>query len=155
MTVSLSSPVTGGAQTGFTSPTYTVVADQAPDALSKQWAVTALGGTQAGVTTHSASSPFTFTFRRPASFKQAGVPNPSTGVIYPSGKNVWKGLIRKGTQPAANQQYVTSMITVEMAVAAGADTYDPANVRAMVGFGVGCLNQISAGLGDTLVTGVL
>lgn len=155
MSISLSSPITGGPQTGFTSPTYTVVADQAPDALSKQWYVSALGGTQTGVTTHTASSPFTFTFRRPATFKQAGVPNPSTGVIYPSGKNVWKMICRKGTTPAANQSYVTSMVNTELSIAAGADTYDSANVRALFGFYAGCVWSISAGIGDTLVIGAM
>lgn len=155
MAISLSSPVTGGAQTGFTSPTYTVVEDSAPDALSKQWAVTALGGTQTGVTTHSASSPFTFTVRRPASFKQAGVPNPSTGVIYPTGKNVWKLIVRKGMLPAANQSYQVGMVNSEIPVPAGADTYDAANVRAKFGFYVGCCWQLSAAIGDMLVTGVM
>jgi len=155
MTVSLSSPVTGGAQTGFTSPTYTVVSDQAPDALSRQWAVTALGGTQTGVTVHSATNPFTFTVKRPATFKQAGVPNPSTGVIYPSGKNVFRLLARKGTTPAANQSYVTSMVSTDISVAAGADTYDPSNVRALFGYYAGCVWQQSAGIGDMITSGIM
>lgn len=51
MTIALSSPVTGGAQTGFTSPTYTLTADTPPAGSGgKQYAATALGGTQAGVT---------------------------------------------------------------------------------------------------------
>lgn len=155
MSIALSSPVTGGPQTGFTSPTYTIVSDQAPDALSRQYAVTALGGTQTGVTTHTASSPFTMTFRRPATFKQAGVPNPSTGVIYPSGKNVWKAIGRKGVTPAANQSYVTSMANAEFSIPAGADTYDSPNTRALVSFFIGSMWQQSAGWGDSIVTGVL
>lgn len=155
MTVSLTTPVTGGAQTGFTSPTYTVASDVAPDAQSRQHAVTALGGTQTGVTTHTATSPFTFTVRRPVSFKQVGVPNPSTGVIYPSGKNVWKMIVRKGCTPAASQSPIVGMASVELSVPAGADTYDAANVRALVGFLVGVLNQQSAGIGDSLVSGIM
>lgn len=155
MTISVSGAVTGGAQTGFTSPTYTVSVDQAPDALSKQWAVTAIGGTQAGVTLHSASSPFTFTARRPATFKQAGVPNPSTGVIYPSGKNVWKLIWRKGSTPAAGQNFVVAMINAEISIPAGSDTYDAANVRALVSFYVGCNNSTSAGMGDSFTGGIL
>ena len=71
------SPVTGAAQTGLTTPTYTFVADVAPDANGKQVAVTALGGTQVGVTPHSVASPFTGTFVRPKSFKALGQPNPT------------------------------------------------------------------------------
>jgi hypothetical protein len=49
MSISVTSPITGGAQTGLTSPTYTVVTDTAPPGNpGKQVAVTALGGTQAG-----------------------------------------------------------------------------------------------------------
>lgn len=59
MAYSPSSPVTGGTQTGLTSPTYTLTADIAPSALGKQHAVTALGGTQTGVRTSSAADPFT------------------------------------------------------------------------------------------------
>jgi len=61
MTWSPTTPVTGGAQTGFTAPTYTLSVDTAPDINGKQHAVTALGGTQAGVTSHSVSNPFTVT----------------------------------------------------------------------------------------------
>lgn len=155
MAVSLSSPVTGGAQTGFSSPTYTVTSDTALDSFSRQYAVTALGGTQTGVTANSVSSPFTFTIRRPPTFKQVGVANPATGVIYPSGKNVWKLIIRKGCTPAANQNSIVGMWHSELGIPAGADTYDAANVRALVSFGVGCFNQVSAGLGDSLTDGIM
>lgn len=59
MSFTLTSPITGAAQTGFTSPTYTLTSDLAPDNNGKQVAVTALGGTQVGVTTHSVAAPFT------------------------------------------------------------------------------------------------
>ena len=69
MTFSLTSPITGAAQTGFTTPTYTHVADTAPDVNGRQVAITALGGTQAGVTVHSVASPFSITFFRPKAYK--------------------------------------------------------------------------------------
>jgi hypothetical protein len=40
-------------------------------------------------------------------------------------------------------------------IPAGADTADAANVRAAWSFHIGCLNQASAGVGDTTVTGVM
>ena len=65
MAISLTSPITGAAVTGLTSPTYTVAVDTPPNTWSKQWAVTALGGTQTGVdTSSSASRPFTLTDRK-------------------------------------------------------------------------------------------
>lgn len=155
MAISLSSPVTGAAQTGLTSPTYTVTADTAPDATGKQWAVTALGGTQTGVTTHSVSSPFTFTAFRPKVFKTLGLADPSTGVIYRVGKNRWRYLTRKGVTPAANQNAAVMLITTDVEIPSGADTYDPANVRAGLSEHFGSCNQLSAGIGDSGVTGIL
>lgn len=150
-----SSPVTGGAQTGFTSPTYTLTADTAPDATGKQYAVTALGGTQAGVSTHTASAPFTVTMFRPKSFKTVGVPDPSTGVIYRVGKNAWKIIVRKGVTPAAGQSSSIMQCTLEMSVPAGADSYDASNVRAALSLLFGIASQQSSGVGDSLVTGIL
>ena len=87
MSFTLTSPVTGGAQTGFTSPTYTIVSDTAPDNNGKQVAVSAIGGTQSGVTIHSVASPFTITFARPKSFK-AAAPNPVNGRLSNVPRNV-------------------------------------------------------------------
>lgn len=149
------SPVTGGAQTGLTSPTYTLTSDVAPDATGKQYAVTALGGTQTGVTTHSASSPFTLTMFRPKSFKALGQPDPGTGVIYRVGKNSWKLIVRKGVTPAADQPAQNLQITVQMDVPAGADTYDAVNVRAAMSLAAGAIWAESSDIGDSLVTGIL
>lgn len=68
MAINVSSPITGGAQTGFSSPTYTVSLDSSPSNC-KQWTVTAAGGTQPGVTVHSISAPFTISFWRPLIYK--------------------------------------------------------------------------------------
>jgi hypothetical protein len=65
MAYSPTSPVTGAAQTGLTSPTYTLSTDVAPSINGKQHAITALGGTQTGVNSHSVAAPFTCTFVRP------------------------------------------------------------------------------------------
>jgi hypothetical protein len=150
-----SSPVTGGAQTGFTSPTYTISADTAPDVNGKQYAVTALGGTQAGVTVHSVSSPFTFTFWRPKAFKSLGPVDPSTGELRSVPMNVWKMIVRKGVTPLSGQSVRNAMISITCEIPAGADTADAANVRALYSFAIGVLNNQSAGIGDTIVSGVV
>lgn len=155
MAFSPSSPVTGASQTGFTSPTYTVVSDTAPDVNGKQYAVTALGGTQAGVTSHSVSSPFTFTFWRPKSFKTLGPVDPSTGELRNVPMNVWKMIIRKGVTPLAGQSTRNAMISITTEIPAGADTADPANIRALHSFAIGVLSQQAAGIGDTVVSGVV
>jgi len=155
MSVSLTSPVTGGAQTGFTSPTYTLTTDIAPDVNGKQWAVTALGGTQTGVTAHSVSSPFTISVFRPKVLRNLGQPNPVTGVVSNIPKNTYKVIVRKGAVPLAGQSPQIAMATMTMDVPAGTDTANPAEIRAMLSAGIGALWQISAGLGDTEVSGIL
>lgn len=150
------SPVTGAAQTGLTTPTYTLTADTAPDASTgKQVAVTALGGTQTGVTAHSIASPFTATFYRPKQFKSLGQPNPVTGRLPSVPVNSFGVIVRKGVTPLANQPAKPMIVRVTMDVPAGADTYDAANIRAALSLAFGIITQQSAGVGDTLVTGVM
>ncbi len=155
MTVALTSPVTGGAQTGFTSPTYTLTTDIAPSVNGKQYAVTGLGGTQANVDVHSVSKPFTITINRPPSMKVLPAPNPVTGIIKAVPKNSYSIIVRKGAVPYANQQAQVAMCKATLDIPAGTDTYEPEDIRAMISLLVGALNQISAGLGDTCVTGIL
>lgn len=155
MSIALTTPVTGGAQTGFTSPTYTIAADIASDFNGKQWAVTALGGTQAGVTLHTQSSPFTWSYYRPKSFKLLGKPNPVTGLISNVPKNTSKIIVRKGVTPAANQLIAVASINMEINIPAGADVYDAPNIRALISLAQGALNQLSASIGDTVISGIV
>lgn len=149
------SPITGGAQTGLTSPTYTFVSDVAPDANGKQVAVTALGGTQTGVQVHSVASPFTLTFARPKAFKALGQPNPVTGRLPSVPRNTYKIITRKGVVPLAGQPAATMLVTTTIDVPAGSDSYDAANVRAALSAHIGALNQQSAGIGDTGISGIM
>lgn len=155
MTISVTSPVTGSAQTGFTSPTYTVVADTPPNAYSKQWAVTALGGTQANVDVHGASKPFTITFSRPAQLRSAPVVNPNTGVMGNSPRNVYTVLVRKGANPGVGQNPQVMTLRCDLSVVAGSDLVEPEDIRAALSLLIGGLTQQSAGLGDTLITALL
>lgn len=156
MTINVTSPVTGAAQTGFTTPTYTLVTDVAPDNNGKQQAVSALGGTQAGVVVSSVSLPFTLTVTRPKALKTLGTPNPVTGVISSVPRNTYTILTRKGVQvvSAGTSPPVTMMVKTTVEVPAGSDTVDPANVRAALSLHLGALAQVSAGIGDTAVSGV-
>jgi len=154
--INVTSPVTGSAQTGLTSPTYTVVTDTAPPGNpGKQTATTSLGGTQTGVTTHSVASPFTSNFTRPATLRVLGQPNPVTGVVSLIPKNIYKLITRKGVLPLAGQAYQTMIIETVMNVPAGSDLADPQNIRAGLSCHIGLLSQQSAGLGDLLCNGVL
>lgn len=155
MAFSPTSPVTGAAQTGLTSPTYTLSADVAPDVNGKQYAVTALGGTQTNVTTHSMASPFTVTFTRVKNVRSAPMPNPSTGLIGNAPMNTSKYIVRKGVLPLASQAAQVAFVKMEIGIPAGSDTADAVNIRAMLSAAIGILQQQSAGIGDTVITNLL
>jgi hypothetical protein len=155
MAISLTSPITGAAVTGFTTPTYTISVDTPPNTWSKQWAVTAIGGTQTGADTSSAASrPWTLTAYRPASVKSLNAVD-STGVLRVVPFNTYGLLLRKGMTPLAGQASKTAQFRAEFAVPAGADSADIPNIKAAVSSFVGALSQQSAGIADTLATAVL
>lgn len=156
MTVALTTPVTGSAQTGLTSPTYTIATDIYPGGVNgKQWAVTALGGTQTNVRVHAVSDPFTIAFTRPTTPKALQSANPVTGRYGTIAKNSYSVIVRKGVNFAANQAPEVALTRCYFEVPAGADAYDSANIRAMNSLFIGSVTQVSAGLGDTQVTGIL
>lgn len=153
MSISLTA-VTGTAQTGLTSPTYTPTSDAAPGANGKSYAITALGGTQTGVTTHAVSNPFHLTFWRPVVPRAIGRLN-SNGVLVANPKNVYSLITRKGVTPLANQAPEVMVIETKIHVPAGSESYDIANVRAALSAHFGALSQQSSGIGDLVKDGVL
>ena len=156
MSIAVTSPITGAPQTGFTSPTYTVVSDTAPtNTPGKQVVVTALGGTQAGVTAHSVAAPFTINFTKPVTLKVLPSPNPVTGIVSQVPTNTYKCIVRKGLLPLTGQPFKVGSITVISEIPAGADTADPANVRAMFSAALGAAWQQASGMGDLAINGVL
>lgn len=155
MAITIPGSITGGAQTGFTTPGYTTSADVAADVNGKQSAVTATTGTQAGVRTHSISDPFLVSYYRPKSPRTLGSPNAVTGKYASVPKNVHTFNIKKGVNFAANNAPEIMDIRCEIRVPAGSDAYDAANVRAALSAFIGALQTMSAGMGDTLATGIL
>jgi len=117
--------------------------------------VTAVGGTQTGVDVHSVSKPFTVSFFKPANLNTLPQANVSTGVIKNIRNNVYKLITRKGAAPAANQAPIVAILKTEMSIPAGTDTYEPEEIRAAISAHIGVLSQISAGIGDTAVTGIM
>jgi len=154
MTLTVTTPVTGAAQTGFTTPTYTLLTDVAPVVYGRQYAVSAVGGTQTGVRVHAVSDPFTATLQRAAVLKPLPAPNPVTLRYGSIPKNTTLINIRKGVNCAANQPPETMTCRLYIDTPAGADSFDAPNCRAALSLLIGVLSQISSGLGDTVVTGV-
>lgn len=149
------SPATGATVTGLTSPTYTLLADTAPNINGKQYAVSALGGTQTSVDVNSVSKPFTISFFRPPVLRTLPQANPVTGVIKNVPINTYKFLTRKGAAPAVNQSIMVPKITTTIEVPAGVDTYEPEEIRAMISahFGIGWAE--ASNISVTVLTGVL
>jgi hypothetical protein len=149
------SPVTGATVAGLTTPTYTLTADTPPNINGKQFAITALGGTQTGVDYNSVSKPFTIAFFRPPVLRTLPQANPLTGVIKNVPLNVYKFNTRKGAAPSVNQTIMVPKITTIIEVPAGVDTYEPEEIRAMISchFGVGW--QSASDISVAVLTGVL
>jgi cysteine sulfinate desulfinase/cysteine desulfurase-like protein len=154
MAFSPSGVITGGAQSGFTSPTYTITADTAPE-FAKQWTVTAVGGTQTGVLVHSIGNPFTFMMSRDRVLKSLGAANPVTGVISPVPRNIYRMNVRKGILPYTDAPALPAIARLEFSIPAGGDFTDPENVRALVSLLAGLLSNQSSGIGDLLINGSL
>lgn len=155
MSFAPSTPVTGAAVAGLTSPTYTIVTDVAPSINGKQYAVSALGGTQTNVDVNTVSKPFTISFFRPVSLKVLPQANPVTGIVKNVPMNTYKLITRKGVQPAVNQSTMVARITTTIEVPAGSDTYEPEDIRALISshFGTGWAQ--ASGIADTVISGVI
>lgn len=150
-----SSPITGAAISGLTTPTYTLTVDTPPDVNSKQWAVTALGGTQTGVSTHTPESPFTLTFKRPKSLKGQPVKNPVSGVISGNPKNEYKMLVRKGMSiDAVSGQKDVLLAELRLVVPSGTALASPAEINAAASFIGGVVASQIQGICDTAKTGI-
>lgn len=149
------SPITGQAQTLLTSPTYSFAWDQNPDVNGKQVYVTALGGTQTGVTIHSVSSPFTLSMFRPKSLKTLQPVNPVTGVLRNVPMNDYKIICRKGVIPLAGQAPKTAMATITLSIPAGSDSADPVNIQAMLSLLFGVTVQIPTHFATSVLTGTI
>lgn len=155
MSFNPASPVTGASVPGFTAPTYTLTSDVAPNINGKQYAVSALGGTQTGVESNTVSKPFTLTFFRPAVLKALPSINPITGVVKNVPVNSYKIITRKGAVPAVNQQIQVARVTTTIDVPTGTDTFEPEEIKAMLSAHFGALWAQSSGIADTVITGVM
>jgi len=159
MSFTLTSPVTGSAQVGLTSPTYTLTADTAPDSSGKQYAVTAVGGTQVYVTSHSPSAPFTLTMFRPKQIKLLRTTSDGYGRIA-NGKNKYTIIARKGVGVTTSVagggiQDGLFVATLSLEVPAGTDVMDAANIRAAMSCLIGALSTNSSAITETMISGLL
>lgn len=145
---------TGAAQTGFTSPTYTLAADLAPDTNSRQWVVTATGGTQTDVRVSTAGDPFTTTIRR-APYKALPAKNPVNGSYGNVPRNRIELLTRKGVKIDSAGTIQVLILRTSVEIPAGAELSDAPNIRAAVSAHFGLQAEEASDFGDSLISGVI
>lgn len=140
--MNITSPITGAAQSGLTSPTYSVTEDRAPYPNGKQWLVSACGGTQPGVSPNSLGKPFTISWFRPAVIKIVTVAIGSAfGLIANPPRNQWKLVVRKAMNINNLGGYAMGNATVTFDIPVGAiDTHEE-SVEALVSALMGALSQ--------------
>lgn len=155
MTWSPDSSTTGAAQTNLTGPTYTVASDLSPDANSRQYVVTAIGGTQTGVRASTAGDPFTATIRKDRNYKVLPARNPTNGAYGNVPMNKTEILFRKGVHIDSDDTIRVANLRVIAELPAGSESQDPENIRALCSFAIGLLSEESADYGDSLITGII
>lgn len=155
MTWSPDSSITGGAQNGLSAPVFGLAADSASEPNAMQHVVASVAGAT-GVVAHSISKPFMVTVVKPKVPKALAAINNANGVRMGTiPKNTYWVIVRKGVDSSVNDTNQVAVCRLQIDVPAGADSYDPANVRAMLSLLIGVLNEESADLGDTVITGTL
>lgn len=154
MTIAIASPVTGVALTGLTSPMYTIVEDGS-QSNAKAYVVTALGGTQTNVRTHSVSDRFSVQVYRPAVLRALPRANPLTGVYGTIPKNVYNIVIKKGVKIDAAGVLDQMTVRVSLEIPAGADSADAINIRAALAFLFGIVSSEPNDFGDLAVLGTI
>nr|URG16448.1 MAG: coat protein [Leviviridae sp.] len=145
---------TGAPIAAFTSPTYTLVTDLAPDVSSRQWAVSACGGTQTGARASSNGDPFTQTIKR-GPYRALPPANPVNGSYGNVPRNVTEVITRKGVMIDSSGTIQVLEIRTTVRVPAGAESNDAVNIKAAVSAHEGLLYEESSDFADTLITGIL
>jgi hypothetical protein len=155
MSFTPTSPVTGAAVTGLTSPTYTLIADQNPAVNGKQWYVSAIGGTQTGVTTHAGSDPFTVSIYKVSNYQMVPTVTPSGSFRTSVPRNKFSMVFRKGLLPLAAMPKEPAIVRFQVDLPAGTDTADAVEIAALISLTTGLLYANATALYTSLVTNTI
>lgn len=155
MSLTITGTIAGTAVTSAASPVFTATEDTSAGPNFRRWYITTVASAN-GASAHSVSSPFYIELHRPAVFKPQPIYD-QTGtriVSGPIGRNTYKIRIVKGV---ATSTSTPSILLFEGAfqVPAGSDTADAPNVRVVLSLLGGLINEDSANLAETFVTGLL
>lgn len=159
MSIQPTSPVVGAAVAAFTSPTFTLTADQsnAPNFKAKQWVVSAIGGTQPSGRAHTASDPFTLTYEAPAKYKMVNKTTQTNAIgsyMGPIPKNTHTIRVRKGAYVDSAQRVELIVAELNFRIPSGVESVDPTAIKQVLSMLAGALSVNSSAIGDTLLTNV-
>jgi len=138
MSITLAGPTAAITTTSLTAATYTFTSALAADNRSKAFVVSALGGTQTGVSAHSVDAPKKFNVKNPAQFLQPSAYNATSGRYGKVPKNSTR-VVGTGSAKVTATQWETIPMSLDIGVPAGAMSYDRANVEASVAFFIAAL----------------
>lgn len=150
------SSLSGATYTGWTTPGFTLTADQTPNGYWKQWYVSAFTGTvPAGAHLHTASKPFTVSVMRPSQLKVLPVANPTTGIVKEVPVNTYKLIVRYGSVPLVNNSARVNNIIITFNIFAGTETNEADGIAALCLAAADALYGNVGGIIDTLKTGTI
>jgi len=154
MALTITSPITGAAMTGFTAPTHTHVSGTAPQYNGNQRLITSLGGTQTGAQVNSTTVPFRLNFVTPQVIKGPAPLNSVTNKLAGNNRNKWLFLGQKGGLLLPSS-YVYDQLNarLELDVPAGLETASPGEIKSFLSAFIGALWGNSASLADTIIAG--
>lgn len=146
MPMSLGSSVSGASMPSLTTPGFTISGMPTLVDGASAYAVTALTGTQTGVSSHSLAKPFTITFYQNLNVRVAGngdVPLNTTRIVG-----------RKGVVVDAAGTIRQASIEVKIKVPAGSEAFDGNSNESLLSMVIGSLAQASASIGNNIIKGL-
>lgn len=154
MSLTITGTIAGTAVSSAPTPVFTATEDSSAGPNFRRWYITSTATSNASA--HSVSKPFYIELHRPAVFKPAPqFDQTGTRIVSgPVGRNTYKIRIIKGVDAASNVPAIC-LFEGTFQVPSGADVSDPGNVRAVLSLLGGLINEDSANLAETFVTGLL
>lgn len=141
MTINLAGPTTAVTAGSLTLATYTFSPDLNMDGRSRPYVVSAIGGTQSGVSVNTIDKPKIMNFRRPAQFRSPSGFVASANRFNTVPRNTFKVNGKYGVNVTANQVELMT-INLDINIPSGAGAQDRANVdAALLSFITGLYDQ--------------
>lgn len=146
MPMTLGSSVTGASAPSLTTPGFTLASMPSIVDGSAAYAVTALTGTQTGVSPHTLSQPYTVTFYTNLNVRVAG-----NGDIP---LNKTRVMARKGVKVDALGTLRQASVEVIVKAPAGSETFDGNSLESLISMTIGSLSQASPTICNSVTKGL-